>query len=59
MGVGQDARLLEIAVGKIPGHVLRGDDVVLDVTGEGCSPQCRWMARGEDDATHPGLGGIH
>ena len=58
IGLGEDARLFEITVGQIAGHVFRGYDPLLDVAGECRPPECRGMTWDEDDAAHACLGGI-
>ena len=58
-GLGQDARLLEIAIGQVAGHVFRGDDAFSDVFREGRPPESRRLARGEDDPSHAGLCGVN
>jgi hypothetical protein len=59
VGLGQDSRLLQVAVGDVSVRVVERHETLLDVCREGGTPKAWCKALSKEYSTHSGLGGIH
>ena len=57
--LGEDPRLLQVAVGDVPLGVVEGDDAPLDVVGEGGAPEQGCLVLGEEYPAHAHFGSVH
>ena len=57
--LGEDAGLLQVAVGEVPGRVFNQDDAMFDLGGKGGMPESGRVSGSKEDAPHAQLGGVH
>ena len=57
--LGEDPRLLQVAVGDVPLGVVEGDDAPLEVVGEGGTPEQGCLVLGEEHPAHANFGSVY